>query len=86
MVLLDLISRYITEDSVTVEHGVYVAFFFTLLFKYKFFEWWQMFFKLKDICYFCFCFWLSVPFCDNIYDLIFSTVVAKAVISLNIGV
>lgn len=83
---LDLILRYLTEVNVIVEHGAYVAFVITILFKYKFFEKWQYAFKLKDICYFCFCFWLSVPLCDNLGDLIVSTIVAKSIISLNIGV
>jgi hypothetical protein len=86
MQLLDLIVPYITGDSVIVSHGFIVAFIVTLMFKWKLFEKWSFYFKLKDICYFCWCFWLSVPFCTSLIDLIVCTIVAKLIITINIGV
>ena len=86
MQLLDLIVRWSTEETVIVSHGVVVSFAIALLFKWKFFDKWQDYFKLNNICYFCFCFWLSIPFSEGLIDVIVATMISKTILNLNIGI
>ena len=85
MYVSGLIVRYFTEVDVAVNNGFIVAFLAILLYKWNFFKSWAEKFRLKDICYFCWCFWLSVPFCSNFTELVVSTIVAKTILTINAG-
>jgi len=90
----DLIAPLDMEVSigrVDVTHGVIITFIMILLFKYKFFEWWfdNVILKTKyqDICYFCFCFWLSMLFIGfGVKDVIVSTIVSRYLFIQIIGI
>lgn len=80
---LGLIVPYITEGVPSVSTPFIVCFVIMLSFKWKLFERWADLFKLKDICYFCFCFWLSLIFGDSLIDVLVSTVISKTILTIN---
>ena len=82
---LDLIVRWLTAVQLTVSTPAIVCFIILLGRKWELFDKWQDFFKLREICYFCFCFWLSLVFGidKGIINIIASTVIARTILSLN---
>ena len=98
---LDLIAPLDMEASIghanlmdfDITHGIIVTFAMILLFKYKFFDWWfnKVILKTKyqDVCYFCFCFWLSMIFLIlgfGVKDVIVSTIISRYLFIQIIGI